>query len=115
MNNRPIIYIAGPISGQPDLNRAAFYHAQEQINAMGFEVRNPHEFCRDIVSDDPSDAAYYKRGLQELMNCTDILLLPTWEYSTGAQLEAKAATVFKMQVHHSVEDIIRRYESKSKS
>lgn len=107
---KPIIYIAGPISGQPDLNRKAFYHAQEEINALGIEVRNPHEFCSDIQSDDPADPAYYKRGLSELMNCTDILLLPTWEYSRGAQLEAKAATVFQMKVHHSIDDIKRLYQ-----
>jgi len=53
--NEIIIYIAGPVSGQPDLNRSAFYQAQEQLNALSFEIRNPHDFCADIKSEDPAD------------------------------------------------------------
>lgn len=107
----PIIYISGPISGVTDLNRSAFYKAQEELNALGFEVRNPHEFCRHIKSDNPSDPAYYKMGFAELTLCTDILLLPGWQYSAGAQLESKAAVLFGMNVHYFISDIVLLYKS----
>lgn len=107
--SKPIIYIAGPISGIADLNRPAFYQAQEQLNALGFEVRNPHEFCKHIQSDNPSDPAYYKQGFAELTLCTDVLLLPGWQYSAGAQLESKAAVLFGMNVHHTISDIVLLY------
>lgn len=108
---KPIIYIAGPISGQPDLNRSSFYKAQEALNSLGFDVENPHEFCRHIKTVNPSDPMFYRQGFLVLATCTDILLLDGWQYSPGAQLESKAAVLFGMNVHHSVEDIARLYRS----
>jgi len=107
----PIVYIAGPISGQIDLNRPEFYKAQEALNSLGFEVKNPHEFCMQIKSHNPSDPLYYRKGFSELTLCTDILLLDGWQYSAGAQLESKAAVLFGMNVHHSIDDIIRFYRT----
>lgn len=109
--NKPIIYIAGPISGQPDLNREAFYEAQEQINALGFESLNPHEFCKDIQSQDPQDHKYYRRGFEALAKATDIILLDGWQYSAGAQLESKAAVLFKMGIFENIEDLKRKYSN----
>lgn len=106
-----IIYIAGPVSGQPELNRPAFYQAQEQLNALGFEIRNPHDFCMDIKSEDPADPLYYRRGFQVLTECSDLLLLDGWQYSAGAQVERKAAVLFKMGIFESVEDLVRKYSN----
>lgn len=109
--NKPIIYIAGPISGQPDLNRSAFYKAQEELNSLGFHVKNPHEFCSHIHSDNPSDPRFYRQGFSELANCTDILLLDGWQYSGGAQLESKVAVLFGMNVHYSIQEIMLKYQT----
>ncbi len=106
-----IIYIAGPVSGQPDLNRSAFYQAQEQLNALGFQIRNPHDFCSDIKSTDPADPKYYRRGFQVLAECSDLLLLDGWQYSAGAQLESRVAVLFKMGIFESVEDLVRKYSN----
>lgn len=35
------VYLAGPMSGYPDLNRAAFAASAERLRAMGFFVLNP--------------------------------------------------------------------------
>lgn len=109
--NEIIIYIAGPVSGQPDLNRSAFYQAQEQLNALGFEIRNPHDFCADIKSEDPADPKYYRRGFQVLAECSDLLLLDGWQYSAGAQVEREAAVLFKMGIFDSVEDLVCKYSN----
>lgn len=109
---KPIIYIAGPISGQPDLNQSSFYKAQETLNYLGFEVQNPHEFWfRYFLSSSDSDPMFYRQGFQVLATCTDILLLDGWQYSPGAQLESKAAVLFGMNVHHSIEDVERFYRN----
>lgn len=106
---KPIIYIAGPISGQPDLNCISFYKMQERLNAQGFDTRNPLDFCRDIESSNPSDPAYYKRGLIVLTECTDIMLLNGWKYSKGAQLERQATSLFGIGIFESIEDLILKY------
>ncbi|MGJ1419960.1 DUF4406 domain-containing protein [Sphingobacterium spiritivorum] len=108
---KPIIYIAGPISGQIDLNRSMFYGMQEELNALGFEVRNPHEFCIDIKSMDSSDPKFYKRGFQVLIECTDIMLLDGWQYSAGAQLERNVASLCKLGVFDNVNDLVLKYSN----
>lgn len=111
--NTPIVYIAGPVSGQPDLNRDAFEQADRALKDLGFITRNPHEFCKHIQSDNPSDPRYYRQGFSELANCTDILLLDGWQYSAGAQLESKVAVLFGMNVHHSIEDLVNKYSNQT--
>ncbi|WP_286753903.1 MULTISPECIES: DUF4406 domain-containing protein [Sphingobacterium] len=108
---KPIVYIAGPVSGQPDLNRQAFYAAQEELNALGFDARNPHDFCIGIKSTDPSDPKFYKRGFQVLTECTDILLLDGWAYSNGAHVERDAAVLFKLGIFESIDDLKLKYSN----
>jgi hypothetical protein len=106
---KPVVYIACPISGQPNLNSDAFYKMQEVLNAQGFDTRNPLEFCRDIESENESDPAFYKRGLIVLTECTDIILLNGWKYSKGAQLERQAASLFGIGIFESEQDLIHKY------
>ena len=109
--DKPKVYIAGPISGYQDLNRSSFYKAQEAINALGFDVSNPHEFCIDIKSEDSSDPKFYRRGFAVLITCSDILLLEGWQYSAGAQLERKVAVLCRMGVHESIDDLVNKYST----
>lgn len=102
----PIVYIAGPVSGQPDLNRDAFYEADQELKNKGFITRNPHEFCRHLQADSPSDPIFYRQGFAELVNCTDILLLPDWQYSRGATLEHHVAKLCRLRVHEGLKQLI---------
>lgn len=99
----PIIYIAGPISGQPDLNREAFAEADEILKRKGFITRNPHQFCADIHATEPNDPSYYRRGIRVLADeCTDLLLLPGWEQSKGAYIEFNVARICQLRIHTSI-------------
>lgn len=109
--NKPLIYISGPISGYADLNRPAFDNMSDELITLGLRSRNPHDFCQGIKASSPSDPAYYKRGMIELTECTDILLLNGWQYSKGAQLERQAAVLFGLGIFESVEDLIRKYSN----
>jgi hypothetical protein len=44
---RPLLYIAGPITGIPDKNREAFYAAAEEAWDKGWDPINPLEFERE--------------------------------------------------------------------
>lgn len=78
------IYIAGPMSGLPDLNFPAFHAEAARLRALGYEVVNPAE-----VNPDPAtpwtDCMF--RDLRELTWCDGIAMLPGWEASPGACIE----------------------------
>lgn len=94
---RPYVYIAGPITGRKNLNRAAFNQAY-RLAARTF----PH--CSVVVPHDlyrPSGAATLCPGLNwclAMLRCLPVvegasmvILLDDWETSRGAAREAAHA------------------------
>ncbi len=85
---KPRTYLAGPMTGIPDLNFPAFHRAAASLRASGYEVINPAE-----INPDPSmtweDAI--RADIPQLLTCEAIALLPGWENSRGARLEARIA------------------------
>lgn len=98
-----ILYIAGPISGMAEENRPAFEKAAKHFRDLGFIVRNPHEFCHDIPVGS-NWSIYMRRCLQVLAECTDIILLPGWKHSKGANIELQIAEGIGMNIHYSLMD-----------
>ena len=89
------IYIAGPMTGHPDLNFPAFHGKAAELRAMGHEAVNPAE----INSDPQAEWATCMRSdIRELVTCEAIYLLPGWEKSRGATLEWTIATELGMLV-----------------
>ena len=92
------VYIAGPMSGMPQSNFPAFDAAAAVLRAQGHEVITPSEL------DDPEDRAraladepsiktwgdFLARDVKLIAdgNIEAIVLLPGWEDSRGARLEA---------------------------
>lgn len=82
------VYLAGPMSGLPELNFPAFHRAAANLRAQGFDVVNPAE-----INSDP-DAKWedcMRADIAQLVTCEGIALLPGWERSRGAKLEAHIA------------------------
>lgn len=94
------VYIAGPMTGLPDLNFPAFHLEAARLRALGFEVVNPAE-----INPDPAAgwAQCLREDLAELLKCDAIALLPGWERSRGATLEHHIATALGMRVHMASE------------
>lgn len=79
------IYIAGPMTGYPDCNFAAFHAAAERLAGAGWKVFNPAENFggrKDLPRE-----AYLRLDLAMLAQCDAIAMLPGWEDSRGAKLE----------------------------
>jgi hypothetical protein len=93
-------YIAGPMTGLPDYNYPAFNAAAAKLRAEGVDVRNPAELNDlDEVHADPKPWDWYvRRAIRALLDCDEILLLPGWEQSKGAQLERHIAEALGMKV-----------------
>lgn len=79
------IYIAGPMTGYPDCNFAAFHAVAERLAQTGWKVFNPAENFggrKDLPRE-----AYLRLDLAVLAQCDAIAMLPGWQDSRGAKLE----------------------------
>ena len=87
-------YIAGPMTGYPELNYPLFHSTAERLRKMGFEVISPAEL-------NPLTETYcnaMKKDICALIECDHILLLDGWEKSKGASLEKHIADVLGLTV-----------------
>lgn len=82
------LYISGPMSGLKDYNRPAFYNAEEQLRAAGFEVLNP---ARTNLGPDATWDDYMVPALQQVRDADGVALLFDWELSRGARAESDLA------------------------
>jgi hypothetical protein len=96
------VYIAGPMSGHDDWNFPAFFEAERQLLGMGYEVINPAHNDGPTVelalksAGSPSRpnhswAYYMRRDLPHVLEVDAVCVLPGWQKSNGAMLEAQVA------------------------
>lgn len=96
------IYIAGPITGYPDLNESAFRHEAERLRAVGHEPVIPHDIeAHEHEGDCPptyskpmpghGSACFLRADIKTLLECDAVRMLPGWEHSVGARLEHSVA------------------------
>lgn len=83
------VYISGPMTGIPDLNRKAFDEAEKKLTLAKCYVANPHKI------DAPHDTyeSHMAADIRELTYCDAIYLLPGWTESRGAMAEYAVAQV----------------------
>lgn len=86
--DRPLVYLSGPMTGLPDLNFPAFTAAATQLRSQGLRVINPAELNPD------QNASWHdcmRADIKALCDCNAIALMPGWERSAGANLELHIA------------------------
>jgi len=88
-------YIAGPMTGLPDMNFPAFDAAAHRLRDLGHLVISPAEITKDPAAD---WAACMRADIAELVRCDAVALLPGWEHSRGATLEHHIATQVGLDV-----------------
>lgn len=88
-------YLAGPMTGFPDLNFPLFHAEAARLRQEGHQVINPAE-----INADPSMSweACMRADIAELVTCQAIAMLPGWQKSRGATLEHHIATRLGLQV-----------------
>jgi len=83
------VYIAGPMTGLPDLNYPAFAAAAEHLRASGHDVVSPAEV--NAGREHEGWHACMRRDVAELTKCHAIYLLDGWPRSRGARIEMQLA------------------------
>lgn len=87
-------YLAGPMTGIKDWNFPAFNQAAASLRASGYEVINPVEINSDTTM---KWEDCMRADIAQLVTCDQIALLPGWEKSKGASLEAHIASRLGMR------------------
>ncbi len=90
------IYLAGPMTGLPELNFPAFNAMAARLRELGQEVANPAEINADP---DANWRDCMKADIAQLVTCDAIATLPGWAASRGASLEVFIATQLGLAVH----------------
>ena len=96
------VYIAGPITGIPSHNRAAFAEAECALRNLGYDVFNPtappHETYPDFDINAPR-SVHLRRDMIELARADVMYLLPGW-YDSFAGGEKEVAEEIGMPVFY---------------
>lgn len=92
------VYISGPMTGLPDLNKPEFFAQAKRLRHLGFNVVNPAEV---ILQPGATWQDYIRADIILLMDCTDILMLPGWERSRGAKLEHHLAAELGFHIEYA--------------
>ncbi len=97
------LYLAGPMTGLPELNFPTFHAEAARLRGLGYEVVNPAE-----INADPTAAWLdcMRRDIQQLVLCDGIALLPGWHDSRGANVERTLAAGLGLAVEFAA-DLVR--------
>lgn len=98
-----LIYIAGPMTGQPNYNYEAFHNVERQLVMGGHRyINNPAQHF-DGDQGLPWET-YIAKAIDAVMNSEAIVVLPGWMDSIGARLEIAVATAIGHVVYSAIED-----------
>lgn len=88
-------YLAGPMAGYPQHNHPAFHEAAADLRRCGHAIVSPAEYGNLSKL---GRQECMKRDIHALMWCEAVIVLPGWEHSPGATMEANLATDLMMPV-----------------
>ena len=95
------VYIAGPITGIPSFNRAAFAEAECTLRNLGYDVFNPTAPGLKYPDYNPEDPrpVHLRRDLVELTKADAVYLLPEY-WTTFANIEKYIAIELELPVFY---------------
>jgi nucleoside 2-deoxyribosyltransferase len=94
------LYVAGPMRGMPQYNRAAFEANAYVLRQAGYDVVTPIEVDRRVdpafdhaihVATPKQIARFQAESMAELARCDGVALLPGWRGSVGTMQEIDLA------------------------
>lgn len=111
-------YLAGKMTGEPDLGFPMFNRVAAQLRAKGHDIVNPAEInggaaelvaCAAMTPEQllAHWRACMRRDIAELVTCEGIFMLPNWMDSRGALIEHGIARDLGLRiVYLQVEEVM---------
>ena len=96
--NHRRIYLSGPMTDIEEYNYPLFNKIASEYRVKGYLVSNPAEFFGG--KGDRTREEYMRLSIIVLLKCDEILMLPGWEASKGAQLEKLIAEELELKVFY---------------
>jgi nucleoside 2-deoxyribosyltransferase len=102
------LYLAGPMTGYPRWNFDEFERGAALLRAAGYEVVSPAEIELAEGFDPDAPVAEFtladlhrvmRRDIEAVLAVDGVALLPNWENSKGAQLEAEIGRQLGLPVY----------------
>jgi len=112
INRAETVYVAGPMRGYKEFNRAGFTEARQLLRALGYVTICPHEeeekagfdFDNKMYEEDGlySDNVFdtIRRDVDYILKCDSIYMLNGWEDSLGAKAEHAVARWAGLNVYY---------------
>lgn len=85
------VYIAGPMTGHPDLNYPAFFQAAQQLTDAGYDPINPARDRDGLVVGVATWQDFMRAALRDIADADGVAFLPGWVESRGASIEVRLA------------------------
>jgi hypothetical protein len=95
------LYLSGPMDGVEDFNHPLFHRVAQEFRQVNFAVCSPAEFFDGDKTRERKE--YMREAVKYLLEADTIVLLPGWEESKGARLEAAIATELDLNIMEYVE------------
>ena len=96
------MYLSGPMTGFPNYNHELFNRVAYEFRQVGFSVCSPAEFFDGDVTKERKE--YMREAVKYMLEADTIVLLPGWQESKGARLEAAIATELDLTIVEYVEE-----------
>lgn len=109
------VYIAGPMTGRPHYNHAAFAEAKRRWQEAGYIVQTPFDANSRVWQrhygrpfdptvdtcdyGDPLLREMFAEDISTMLHSDLVALLPGWEYSSGVSRELPVALLFEMPTY----------------
>lgn len=100
------MFLSGPMTGYDNWNHDKFNQVAAEFRMAGFEVCSPAEFFDGDTTRDRSE--YMRESIKWLLEADTVILLPGWQESEGAKLEAKIGDELGLIMVEYVEDEAHR-------
>lgn len=98
--DKPIVYISGPMTGLPEFNYPEFERVSEALKELGYEVVSPAQ--PELLGDGIGWDFCMRSSIVLLMKCNAIYMLDGYENSRGAMLEYAISGALKMVVLNEI-------------
>lgn len=96
------VYISGPITGLPDLNKHEFNKAALNMTLIGVDYFNPQDIPppKENLEGKALWRYYMRECVKELPSCSHIFMLRGWYRSEGATEEHRIAKMLGLLIEY---------------